>query len=213
MIGYERPTLPVKVYLDETGRPIPYGSRWRGMSPPEDAYSRTANLDRFEPLQTVARALIDWLIVTFDVAVERNETVAADFERWIHDLETAVRITPRDPLAAPLTFAFTSFPGVVLHMGALFDSTFPACGCDACDDDVLWLVDQLEWTAQVVVNGGGSERIDAEPDGWFEYRLQNDAGMESARRRLGEVPVERVEAARGILPASGQWSAWPLRGA
>jgi hypothetical protein len=141
----------------------------------------------------------------------RNKTVAADFGRQIRDKEMAVRITPSNPGAAPLTFAFTSFPGVVLHVGALFDSTFPACGCDACDDDFLWLVDQLEWTVRAVVSGGISERIDAKPDDWFEYRLQNDAGMESARRRLGEVPAERVEVARGILPASGTWSAWPLR--
>jgi hypothetical protein len=211
MNGYERPTLPAKVYLDEAGRPIPYGSRWLGMSPPEDAYSRTENLDRFEPLHTVARALIDWLIATFDVTVERNERVAADFGRQLRSLEAAVRITPRDPLAAPLTFGFTSFPGVVLHMGALVDSTFPACGCDACDDDMLWLVDQLEWTVWVVVTGGASERIDAKPNGWFEYKLENDTQMESARRKLGEVSAERVEAARGILPASGQWSAWPIR--
>jgi hypothetical protein len=209
--GYERPALPVKVYLDEAGRPIPYGSRWLGMSPPEDAYSRTENLDRFEPLHTVARALIDWLIATFDVTVERNERVAADFGRQLRSLEAAVRITPRDPLAAPLTFGFTSFPGVVLHIGALVDSTFPACGCDACDDDMLWLVDQLEWTVWVVVTGGASERIDAKPNGWFEYKLENDTQMESARRKLGEVSAERVEAARGILPASGQWSAWPIR--
>ena len=149
--------------------------------------------------------------MTFDVTVERNESVAADFGRQLHSLETAVRITPRDPLAAPLTFAFTSFPGVVLHMGGLFDSTFPACGCDACDDDIVWLVDQLEWTVWAVVAGGASERIDAKPDGWFDYRLENDTGMESARHRLAEVPGERVEAARGMLPASGQWGAWPLR--
>jgi hypothetical protein len=211
MNGYERPTLPAKVYLDEAGTPIPYGSRWRGMSPPEDAYSRTENLDRFEPLHTVARALIDWLIATFDVTVERNERVAADFGRQLRSLEAAVRITPRDPLAAPLTFGFTSFPGVVLHIGALVDSTFPACGCDACDDDMLWLVGQLEWTVWVVVTGGASERIDAKPNGWFEYKLENDTQMESARRKLGEVSAERVEAARGILPASGQWSAWPIR--
>lgn len=215
MNGYERPALPVKVYLDETGTPIDYGSRWRGGSPPEDAYSRTSDLDRFEPLHTVARALIDWLIATFDVTVDRDESVVADMVWAVKEINGAVRLTPRDALAAPLTFVFTSFPGVVLHAGALFDMHIPVCGCEACDDDVMQLLDQLEWATRVVVGGGYSERVGEDSGGFHEYKLENDAGTQSGRSPLAELPadlaVERVDAARGILPASGTWGAWPLR--
>ncbi|MDN4639857.1 DUF6226 family protein [Agreia sp. PsM10] len=211
MIGYQRPALPETTYLDETGAPIPYGSRWRGEGPPEGAYSRTGDLDRFSPLHTVAGALIDWLIATFDVTVDRDETVAADVGWHIDDVESAVRITPRDALAAPLTFILTPFPGVALHLGALFDAAFPVCGCDACDDDVLWLVDQLEWMVRTVVAGGFSELLDAEAEGSFEYTLENDTGMQSGRRSIGDLATERVEAARRILPPSGRWGAWHRR--
>ena len=211
MIAYERPALPAVIYLDDTGTPIPYGSRWRGASPPEDSYSRTENLDRFEPLHTVARALIDWIVVTFDVSVDSDPEVAADLGWQVDDVDSVVRIIPRDAAAAPLTVVFTSFPGVVLRMGVLFQSAFPMCGCDACDDDVLWLVDQIEWMVQAVVAGGYSEQLDAEPDGWFEYTLENDTGMQSGRSEITGLPAERVAAARDMLPASGTWSAWPRR--
>ena len=46
--------------------------------PPEDAYSRTSNLDRFAGLHTVAYALIEWLRSTFDVEVETGPRVVED---------------------------------------------------------------------------------------------------------------------------------------
>ena len=44
MTEYQRPTFLMEIYRDEQGRPIDYGNRWAGASPPEDAYSRVSNL-------------------------------------------------------------------------------------------------------------------------------------------------------------------------
>ncbi|MGX9294439.1 DUF6226 family protein [Tsukamurella paurometabola] len=56
---------------------IEYGDRWGIDSPPDDSYSRTINLDRFEPLHLVADALIDHLVSTYEVTatpVEMDDT-------------------------------------------------------------------------------------------------------------------------------------------
>jgi len=47
-------------------------------------------------------------------------------------------------LAAPLTFGFTTLPGIVLHAGLLHDFHYPSCGCDACDESVADQVELLE---------------------------------------------------------------------
>ena len=66
MGSYARPPFPVGQYLDEDGRPIPYGRRWNG-SPPGDSYSRTSHTERYRGLHDVATAVISYLTRTYDV--------------------------------------------------------------------------------------------------------------------------------------------------
>jgi hypothetical protein len=54
MADYTRPTINGR----ELGAVIRYGARWTG-SPPDGSYSRVSNPERFEPLQTIADALIE----------------------------------------------------------------------------------------------------------------------------------------------------------
>ena len=210
MRTYQRPDFPVKEYRDELGHPIPYGQRWEG-SPPEDAYSRISNPERFAPLHTVANALADWLQESFDVTVDESPSVASDLLRVPDQVVRAVRIMPGDPAAAPLTFVLTGFPGVYLHAGALHDFQFPVCGCDACDEDVSGLAEDLEWTVRAVVQGGYMERFLAGRQ-WIENLLEDGStGMRSGRSRADEYPPERLHAAEAALPASGRWGAWRER--
>lgn len=212
MSEYRRPTIPVAIYRDGQGLPIDYGNRWGAESPPEDAYSRLSNLERFAPLHDVALALVEWLRSTFDVDVEQSPSAAADLLLQPRDLVQAIRIVPRDQAAAPLTFVLSRFPGVFLHAGWLHDFHFPMCGCDACDDNVTDLIDQLEWTVRTVVSGGYSESFAPGSGDWIEYRLdESGVGMRSGRTSTEELPNERVVAARTAIPASGQWNSWPLR--
>lgn len=207
MSEYRRPVLPVETYRDEAGHTVDYGQRWAG-SPPEDAYSRVSNLERFAPLHTVAGSLIQWLRETFDVHVEEFPAVAGDLLHSPGDFLRAIRISPRDPAAAPLTFVLTEFPGVFLHAGALHDFHFPPCGCDACDDDVAGLAAELEWTVHAVVGGRYFERF-VRGNHWMESRLEGREGeMRSGQTREGELPQEKVSLARAVLPATGRWSAW-----
>lgn len=211
MREYQRPTLPVVTFSDEKGDPIEYGSRW-GAHPPEESYSRVTNPERFAPIHSVADALIRWLERTFDVAAEVHEAVSGDLLRAPEDPLRAVRLTPNAGLAAPLTFVFTSFPGVELHAGALHDFRFPVCGCDGCDIDIISLTEDLEWTVHTVVSGGYSERVQSWPTRWVQYRL-NEPGIttRSGRTRVQDLPKHRAKMGRRTLPRSGQWEPWPTR--
>ncbi len=209
MSEYRRPKLSLEVYRDEQCIPIDYGNRWKGESPPDDAYSHVGNPERFTPLHVVATALIGWLQDTFDVVVEQDPAVAADLLVLPDEVTRAVRVTPRNPAAAPLTFVLTPFPGVYLHAGSLQDFHFPVCGCDACDDNVVNLLEDLEWTVRAVVSGGYSERFDSWPARWVEYELDEPGvGMRSGRSGTEELPDKRVKLARTVLPTDGRWLPW-----
>lgn len=199
-------------FHDEDGAPIGYGTRWEGESPPEEAYSRTSNLERFLPLHSVAQSLSEWLESTFEVTVERDAAVAADLLHAPGDVVGAIRITPHDALAARLTFVLTSFAGVYVQAGLLHDFQFTVCGCDACDEDALGLADELEWTVRTVVAGGYSEQFEPWPGRWIASKLEEPGvGMRGSRSRIQDFPVERVKHARSRLPTSGRWAAWPQK--
>ena len=64
-------------------------------------------------------------------------------------------------------------------------------------------------TVRTVVSGGYSERLDAWPARWVEYRLDEPGvGMSPGRRGSEVLPDERVNLARTVLPADGQWLPW-----
>lgn len=184
-----------------------------GGVPPEESYSRLSNLERFAPIHSVAEALIAWLEGTFDVTVYRTEAAAADLLRVPEGIVSAVRIAPNDPSAAPLTFVLTSVPGLYVHAGALHDFLFPVCGCDACDEEIISVADELEWTVHRVVGGGYTEQFESWPSRWLGYRL-NEPGvaMRAGRSRVKDLSDHRPTMARRILPKTGQWAPWPSPG-
>jgi len=212
MAAYVRPELPHRDYFDDDGQPIEYGNRWGGEPPPENAYSRTSHLERFDGVHVVAEALISWLIDTYDVMAEDGADVVGDFVHAPAGVVRAVRLTPRSVDGAPITFAFTDFPGVFVHAGALHEFHFPACGCDACDDNIPYLLDGLEWTVRTIVTGGYSESFSPLPGSWVEHSLDEPGvASSSGRSRAQDLPSWRVDAARRIVPRDGQWRAWPER--
>lgn len=210
MSEYRRPAWPEEIYRNEQGQPIEYGQRWAGGVTPDDAYTRVTNPQRYEPLHSVAHALLDWLQTEFDVDVENAPGVVDDLLLRPTDTVHAVRIVPRNNAAAPLTLVLTPFPGVYLHAGLLHDFHFPVCGCDACDDDIAALAHELEWTVLTVVSGGYSERVAL--SGGIDYRLaEPGVATQSGHLNVDELPADRVAAARTGLPPDGQWMPWPRR--
>ncbi len=209
--SYVRPSIDAPVFRDAAGAVIEYGARWDG-PPPEDTYSVETHPERFAPVHAVAEALIAHLDDAYDVTVTDDPATADDMVRppyW--EVRRAVRVEPSDPACASLTFAFTAYPGIVVHAGLLCDLPYPICGCDACDSTWEAEADQLERQVLAVVTGHYRERVTGTTHPWIEHAFTYPDGAASGRSRAGDVPAARLEAARTILGSlTGGWAAWPL---
>ena len=208
MLSYTRPDAAPAVFHDAAGSVIEYGNRWGGESPPEESYSVISNPERFEPLHAVAEALIDALIADYDVSVVDDVAAASDLMHPRDDVVRAVRLTPADAAAAPLTFVLTSLPSVLVHAGLLQDFFYPVCTCDACDEDVERIADQLEWEIETIVTGGFSEYV--HPD-VVSFRLTGPDGSRSGSGRMNGPASARLIAAERRLAAIDGWTAWRHR--
>ena len=113
-----------------------------------------SNPGRFAGLHAIADALISHLEGTYAIDVREDPALAGDLLLPDPDVRRAVRLTPHHAGAAPLTFVFTGFPGVIVHAGVLHDFPFPACGCDACDETSESTADRLEMLVLGVAVGG-----------------------------------------------------------
>jgi hypothetical protein len=215
MPEYVRPPLPKRVYHDANGAVIDYGNRWRGGAPPEDTYSVVSNPQRFAPLQAVAEALIEHLRQSYAVSVTEDIAVAADLMHAHDAVLRAVRIVPDKADAAPLTFIFTAFPGVIVHAGLLHDFPFPQCGCDACDDSLEVEAGEMERLVFAVVAGGFSETVRPGPWPHVGHRLVDPDGTYrgSGQTLATGYPDDRIEAAEAKLRSLPKgWQPWqPVR--
>ena len=127
-----------------------------------------------------------------------------------------MRLEPQGDQAAPLTFAFTSFPGVVVHAGALHDFIFPPCWCDACDETAITQIEQLEQLVLGVAAGSYRERYPVGSKGVCQYALTNPTGSGLSS---GDSGVETMDPARLAVAEQrlqglpNGWQAWPRRAA
>lgn len=210
---FARPDLASPVYRGVDGNAINYGNRWGSDSPPEDSYSVETHSERFEGLHEVARALIEYLESTYDVDVSREPAHAADVSMNADEVMDVARLTPRDPLAAPLTFVLTSSPGVVVHAGVLHDFPFPICGCDACDETAESEASRLETLVLGVAAGGYGERYPVGRKKWAEYALfaADGSGNESGSGPRGATTAQLAAAEERLRAVPDGWRPWPLK--
>ncbi|MGG7379579.1 DUF6226 family protein, partial [Escherichia coli] len=80
------------------------------------------------PLHQIADALIDYLRREYAVEVKDDLSCVQDLRHLPVGVRRAVRMTPAAADAAPLTFVFTDYPGLILHAGLLHDFWYPVCG-------------------------------------------------------------------------------------
>ena len=217
-MDYRRPRVEAEVYVEATGAPIPYGARYwvSDERPPDRVYGQCRHPERFAAVPVVAAALLDHLAAAYDV--ERTDTTDSG-----HRVAT---LTPRGAGAVIVaTLSTSGLPGVELRAGHRFEASWPDCGCDACDDSVPDLLDDLEEVVLTIVEGGLSEwrsgaaasmplltdgagrPMGADVVPWqVHHRLEGRIESESASWGLDEPePVE--------LPwTPHRWPAWPLRG-
>ena len=138
------------------------GDRWGIEGPPDEAYSRVTNPERFQPLHAAATELLDRLEREF--AVERLQGHDADDELGrIRLARPPIRLVPHDPQAAPIVVAFTEFPGLHLRFGSWRTEPFPNCGCDACDETADGSIEEMTRMVEAVVSGGFRESMRVPP--------------------------------------------------
>ena len=192
------------------------GDRWGIEGPPEEAYSRVTNPERFQPLHAAATELLDRLEREF--AVERLEGHDADEELGRGSLaRPPIRLVPHDPQAAPIVVAFTEFPGLHLRFGSWHTEPFPDCGCDACDETADVSIEEMTRMVEAAVSGGFREAMRVPPllgDGRQESEFRFDDGHGGFSRSRGRVPRSRaLEMTGGERDVTLEWKPWPRRNA
>ena len=101
----------------------------------------------------------------FDVT--RIEDDGLDDELAIRELvRPTIALRPADPEAAPLTVAFTDFPGLSIRFGRWSTKWFPTCGCDACAENTEDEIDRLTKMVDILTAGGFREAIVYSPAWW-----------------------------------------------
>ena len=191
-------------------------SRWGTEDPPDEAYSRVTNPERFQPLHDAATELLDRLEREF--AVERVEGLDADDELGRESLARhPIKLVPQDPQAAPIVVAFTEFPGVHFRFGSWRTEPFPNCGCDACDEKPDELIEAMTRMVEAVVSGGFREAIRVPPllgGGWRESEFRFNDGHGGFSRSRSLVPRSRALEMTGGEPyVTLEWKPWPRRNA
>ena len=190
------------------------GDRWGIDGPPDEAYSRVTDPDRFQPLHDAATELLERLEREF--AVERLEGPDVDDELGRKSLaRPAIRLTPHDPQAAPIVVAFTEFPGLHVRFGSWRKEPFPGCGCDACDETADGSLEEMTRMVEAVVSGGFREAMRMPPllgDGWQESEFRfDDGGFSSSRGRVSRSHALAMTGGKRYVTL--EWKPWPLRNA
>ncbi len=182
------------------------GDDWEPDDPPEEAYSRVTNPERFRPLHGFAERFLEQLEAEFDVSREEGYGIDDELEG---DERPTVRLVPRSEHAGSITIAFSSFPGLRVRMGQWFVEHMPACGCDACDETAEEGIDHLQRLVRDLTAGRLSESIELGlmGDGW----LTDDWGG----GRGGKSRITRSRARALIASAGGRrrfdYGPWPPR--
>lgn len=200
MVTYERPAFPEEEYRDATGTVIDYGRRWEiQKGPPQHTYSVVTHPQRFSPVVVVADALIEHLATSYDVTVTT------------HGQRTSLDPGPHK---ANLQFDIHrgQEPQVEVHAGMWSIESFPFCSCDACDEDIIDLVTDLEQYVFTVVKGGLREAATSRHITIsLEGSLIGDTATisQSTTRKIEHPDRRRVRRERQQVPA--QWLPWTPR--
>lgn len=190
-------------------------SDWKREPPPPEAYSRVTNPERFAPLHSIARTLLERLAAEYDVTRTEVFSLLPNMQAVEH-AHPPITVTPLATDAAPISIAFTTFPGVVVQCGLWLADSFPSCGCDACAETAADEGQRLEGLFLDVVAGCFREELTIP---WFgkakvRWVLGDIQTRATHRWRSGGqmIPRARARALAGGRSRKVQWQAWRRRG-
>ena len=182
--------------------------------PPDEAYSRVTNPERFQPLHEAALRLIERLLADYDVEMTEGYELGDPGVSREELARPTIMLCPNDSACAPITVVFTDFPGIVVGSGKWKEEPFPNCGCDACDEDADDEIEGMTEMFEAVVGGGFLEAASIPRflgDGWLGSALKDlrapmtesdgAARLEWVRRRgkLRNYKVFRGERLEAVL--------------
>jgi len=181
----------------------------RPEGPSPDSYSRVTDAARFLGLHRIALERIQQLESRF--RARRTEPYDQDPDlSQAPSARATVRLEPTDASAAPITVAFTTFPGILVRAGQWTMQAFPACGCDACAETMDGESQRFLELIDAVVAGRFRESITIP---WFgaakqEWRLWSPHGSSG-----GGGSLERSRARELVNGGarSRDWKPWPSR--
>jgi hypothetical protein len=187
------------------------GNRWGAEGPPQEAYSRVTNPERFASLHAVAAELLDRLVLEFDAERAEGYGLDSELEEGIKLARPSATLVPRDIGAAPIVVIFSAFPGVRVRFGRWCVTAFPACGCDACDESVESETERLKSLVDNLTAGHFREAIKIPADGaaWQEYESWSVGGRCAQRSQ-----IDRARAQQLVAEGDGSsydWGPWPRR--
>lgn len=209
--NYQRPEFEEPDHFDEHGKLITYGDRWDTPQPPDDSYSVTSHPERFTPVHLVANALLEWLCDRFEVRCFDDPMLVKELRLDPADVVRSVRILPANTACAPIGLVFTNYPGVHLSVGALFQASFPPCGCDACDEPVSDILEDMEFTIGAVTSGTFTEQLDTQAKRLVHRFGAEELGFSESSRGIDDISPALLGRARVVLPPQGAWAPWPVR--
>ena len=184
---------------------------WGGEGPPDDAYSRVTEPERFAPLHVWALETVARLQREYEVTLDEDGVTDADPERSPLS-RPLMELTPVRDSSAPITIAFTDFPGLGVRVGRWLTDWFPSCGCDACDEMPEDEFERFTELLSDVVAHRFRESLYLEPtgDAWRSWELW--AGEH--RRRSGRSRVSGDNALQmlgGETEIALEWTPWQPR--
>ena len=191
-----------------------YAEHGDGGPPPDPAYSRVTNAERFRPLHWAMLEIVDRLENEFDVERTEGYGLDAELERGFEPVRPHVKLNPGNPEAAPIAVVFSNFPGLNVRFGRWFTEPFPSCGCDACDESAESEIKRLNELVNDVVAGRFRESIQRplisfRGTGWRETKFWSSVGRRTSRSRVDGVRAREMSGGRRRLELS--WKPWRCR--
>ncbi len=191
-----------------------YAKYGRAVPPPDPAYSRVTNAERFRPLHSAMLETIGRLENDFDVERTEGYGLDAELERGLDPASPPVRLNPRDSDAAPIAVVFSTFPGLHVRFGRWYSEPFPSCGCDACDESAEGEIERLNEMVDDVVAGRFCEAIrrpliSFRGSGWRETKFWSSVGRRTNRSRVDGLRAREMAGGRRRLDLN--WRAWRRR--
>ena len=180
---------------------------WGIEGPPDDAYSRVTEPERFKPLHEWALEAVTRLQQEYEVTLDEGQGMDSELERVPLSRPT-LKVTPLQDSCAPVTIAFIDFPGLAIRFGHWATDRFPPCGCDACDEMPEEEFKKFTELLDDVVSGRFRESLYLPPEGKGSRRWE----LWSPRHRRSNGKWVSRDEARQILNGKEEivlkWMPW-----